>query len=126
MEKMSYESKAVVNAIEAVGVQNGHLLLAALRAGWLNTGEAAALEPLARAVADELGTKVPEHRRKLPTIGYDVQVISELAKKLYRSINDRPVTALRETFRGRYFEVKLDQGRIARVTVELDRVDPDA
>jgi hypothetical protein len=64
---------------------------------------------------------------KLSIIGYDVQLIDELAKRLHAAVRqEHEHTDPRETRRGCYFEVKLADSRIARVTVELDRVDPDA
>lgn len=65
---------------------------------------------------------------KLPIIGYDVMLIRKLAQKVYRAVEREglSMTRLRQSSRGDYFEVKLADSRIARVTVELDRVDPDA
>jgi hypothetical protein len=61
---------------------------------------------------------------KLPIIGREWAMIAGLANALHRqarSIGD--YTALREMPRGQWFEVRLADGRIARVTVELDRVE---
>lgn len=63
---------------------------------------------------------------KLPLIGRDRVLIENLAKAMHkvgRQIGDH--TKLRESPRGNYFEVLLDSGRVARVTIELDRVDLD-
>lgn len=62
---------------------------------------------------------------KLPLIGRERVMIEKLTKQLHdraRSIGN--YTSIREDPRGNHFEVLLDDGRVAKVTVELDRVIP--
>ncbi len=62
----------------------------------------------------------------LSIIGYDVQLIGELTSKLHKAVRRHYMTTdPSDTRRGQTFEVALPDSRFARVTVELDRVDPD-
>jgi hypothetical protein len=61
----------------------------------------------------------------LPLIGREVVLIAKLAKELHmaaRRIGD--YSPLVEIPRGNTFEVRLADGRIAKVTITLDRVEP--
>ena len=63
---------------------------------------------------------------KLALIGRERFLIEKFAKVLHmagRRVGD--YTPLAETPRGNWFEVRLADGRIARVTVELDRIEQD-
>jgi len=64
---------------------------------------------------------------KLPIIGHDLMLIRGFAKKVHKAIprEIKYLTDLRETDRGYTFEAILADSRIARVTIELDRVAPD-
>jgi hypothetical protein len=65
---------------------------------------------------------------KLPIIGRERMLIDKLAQKLQRSIETtHGYTTVRQEPRGSYFEVMMYDGkeqtdRIARVTVEMDRI----
>lgn len=62
---------------------------------------------------------------RLSIIGRDYQIINDLARMLHKAVRrEYAYTALRDTpdMRGVAFEVMLEDGRVARVTVELDRV----
>ena len=64
--------------------------------------------------------------QRLSIIGLDYQIINGLAKRIHAAVRkDFDYTALRDTSdkRGRSFEVMLENGRVAKVTVELDRVE---
>lgn len=64
---------------------------------------------------------------KLPLIGRDRVMLDKFAKLVQREVSRHyEYSRLREDPRGSHFEVRLVDGRIARVTVELDRVEqPD-
>ena len=85
--------------------------------------------------AYELGRAAREpEERKLPLIGREASLIRGLAKQIHREgVRGQPVTPLSdygENGRGWHFEVHLKEpgpageptGRVARVTVTLDRV----
>lgn len=60
----------------------------------------------------------------LGIIGQERALIDALTKALHnagRAVGD--YTKIRDTRRGNYFEIRLAYGRVARVTVELDRVE---
>lgn len=64
---------------------------------------------------------------KLPIIGQERALIDKLTKSLHneaRRVGD--YTSIRSVPRGNTFEVRLAYGRIAKVTIELDRIDDDA
>ncbi len=70
---------------------------------------------------------------KLPAIGADLYAMRDLARQIHKRARGGPdamknvlgYTELRVTKRGYSFDVLLPGSRIARVSVELDRVDPD-
>lgn len=63
---------------------------------------------------------------KLPLIGRDRFIIEKLAKTLHGAASRvGDYTPVREIPRGNYFEVLLVDGYVAKVTVELDRIDHD-
>jgi len=61
---------------------------------------------------------------RLPIIGADLMMIDKLAQRLKREVSE-PSTKITDApdRRGRCFEVLLDNDRVARVIVELDRVE---
>ena len=64
--------------------------------------------------------------QRLSIIGRDLQIIDELASRIQKVLRmEHDYTNLGDTadMRGRSFEVRLENGRVARVTVELDRVE---
>lgn len=67
-----------------------------------------------------------ETTQRLSIIGLDYLIINGLAKRIHAAIRkDFDHSDLRDTSDkgGRSFEVKLENGRVAKVTVELDRVE---
>lgn len=61
---------------------------------------------------------------RLPIIGFERAVIQGLGKALHdaaRSVGD--YTPRHETPRGERFEVRLAEGRIAKVSIEFDRIE---
>lgn len=60
---------------------------------------------------------------KLPLIGRDRVLIENLTKEIRDGLRDVEVAPIYRRTRGNMFEVKLTDGRIAKINVELDRVE---
>lgn len=71
-------------------------------------------------------SRVSAERIEAPSVfGRERAMIDALAELLNKSIRTvHPYSAVRESRRGSWFEVQLADGRVAKVTVELDRVEP--
>lgn len=61
----------------------------------------------------------------LPIIGRERALIDKLTQRLHADVRRYyDYGAVCSRARGSVFEVRMDDGRIARVTIELDRVEP--
>lgn len=69
-------------------------------------------------------TEGPEPERRLPLIGRERFQIDALTKIFHQEARrHHDYGPLQEIPRGNTFEVLLDDGRVAKITVELDRVE---
>lgn len=61
---------------------------------------------------------------KLPIIGHDRAVVDTLVRALHNAARGHAEYGpIQEDRRGAHFEVRLQHGQVAKVTVELDRYD---
>lgn len=61
---------------------------------------------------------------KLPIIGYERALVNKLTKRLHNEARRwHDYGSISSTARGNRFEVRLADGRIARVEVTLDRIE---
>lgn len=84
------------------------------RPGIIRAIEVLRYEPMPEPVADQ----------KLPLIGHDRAVVNALTTALHNAARGHAdYGPVNENSRGATFEVRLQHGQVARVTIELDRIE---